>query len=102
MNDDRIYGKKGFYNEEAVREADEMAPNFLFAPSDFDPTILKSSEGVHGLGYCGIRQTSVLSEKYGILESALKLERKGKGISGQVCFIFIFISSLFICKISSF
>ncbi|VDK62105.1 unnamed protein product [Onchocerca ochengi] len=83
LNDDRIYGKKGFYNEEAVREADEMAPNFLFAPSDFDPTILKSSEGVHGLGYCGIRQTSVLSEKYGILESALKLEKKGKGISGQ-------------------
>ncbi|OZC11650.1 hypothetical protein X798_01513 [Onchocerca flexuosa] len=83
LNDDRIYGKRGFYNEGAVREADEMAPNFLFAPSDFDPTMLKSSEGVHGLGYCGIRQTSVFSEKYGILESTLKLEKKGKGISGQ-------------------
>ncbi|EJW88539.1 G-patch domain-containing protein [Wuchereria bancrofti] len=83
LNDDRIHGKKGFYNEEAVREANEMAPNFLFAPSDFDPAILKSSEGVHGLGYRGMRHTSVLSEKYGILEAALKIEKKGKGISGQ-------------------
>ncbi|KAM3723706.1 G patch domain-containing protein [Dirofilaria immitis] len=83
LNDDRICGKRGFYNEAAVREADEMVPNFLFAPGDFNPTILKSSEGVHGLGYCGICQTSVLSEKYGILESALKIEKKGKGISGQ-------------------
>ncbi|MCP9259340.1 hypothetical protein DINM_002292 [Dirofilaria immitis] len=61
LNDDRICGKRGFYNEAAVREADEM-----------------SSEGVHGLGYCGICQTSVLSEKYGILESALKIEKKEK------------------------
>uniref|UniRef100_A0A0R3RSN5 G-patch domain-containing protein n=1 Tax=Elaeophora elaphi TaxID=1147741 RepID=A0A0R3RSN5_9BILA len=83
LNNDRSHGKKGFYDEKAVREADEMAPNFLFAPSDFDPTILKSSEGVHGLGYCGMTHTSVLSEKYGILEAALKMEKKGKGISGQ-------------------
>lgn len=90
MNDNRTRGKGGFYNEEAVKEADEMAPNFLFAPSDFDPTILKSSEGVHGLGYHGIRDTSVLSEKYGILDAALKVEKKGKGISGQVYFMCIY------------
>ncbi|EFO24081.2 G-patch domain-containing protein [Loa loa] len=83
LNDDRTHRKEEFYNEEAVREADEMAPNFLFAPSDFDPPILKSSEGVHGLGYRGMQHTSVLSEKYGILETALKVEKKGKGISGQ-------------------
>ncbi|KAK6101856.1 hypothetical protein QQG55_6190 [Brugia pahangi] len=83
LNDNRIHGEKGFYNEEAVREVDEMAPNFLFAPSDFDPAILKPSEGSHGLGYRGMRHTSVLSEKYGILEAALKIEKKGKGISGQ-------------------
>ncbi|VIO91791.1 Uncharacterized protein BM_BM5278 [Brugia malayi] len=83
FNDNRIHGEKGFYNEEAVREADEMAPNFLFAPSDFDPAILKPSEGSHGLGYRGMRHMSVLSEKYGILEAALKIEKKGKGISGQ-------------------
>lgn len=89
-NDDRIHGKRGFYNEEAVKEADEMAPNFLFAPRDFDPSVLKSHEGVHGLGYRGIQHTSVLSEKYGIREASLKIERKGKGISGQVCFMFIY------------
>ncbi|VDK73203.1 unnamed protein product [Litomosoides sigmodontis] len=83
LNDDITRGKRGFYNEEAVKEADEMAPNFLFAPTDFDPTILKSHEGVHGLGYRGIQHTSVLSQKYGVLEAGLKIERKGKGISGQ-------------------
>lgn len=90
MNDNRLYGKGGFYDEEAVKEVDEMAPNFLFAPSDFVPAILKSSEGVHGLGYHGIQHTSVLSEKYGTREAALKIEKKGKGISGQVCVLCIY------------
>uniref|UniRef100_A0A915PBV7 G-patch domain-containing protein n=1 Tax=Setaria digitata TaxID=48799 RepID=A0A915PBV7_9BILA len=83
LNEDRTRGKQGFYNEEAVMEADEMAPYFLFAPRDFDAAILKSSVGVHGLGYRGIQHTSVLSEKYGILEAALKIQKKGRGISGQ-------------------
>lgn len=87
MNDDRAHGKEGFYNEEAVKEADEMAPNFLFAPNDFNPIVLKPSEGFRGLGYRGMQHTSVLSEKYGICETALKMDKKGKGISGQVCFI---------------
>lgn len=62
-----------------------MAPNFQFAPADVDPVISKSCEGLHGLGYRGIQQTSVLSEKYGSVEVALKTRKKGRGISGQVC-----------------
>ncbi|VDN04941.1 unnamed protein product [Thelazia callipaeda] len=90
INEDRSRGKKGFYNEETVKDANEMAPNFMFAPVDFDPSILKSSQGLHGLGYRGLQQTDVLSEKYGILETSLKLNEKRKGISGQAFGVGIF------------
>ncbi|VDN31547.1 unnamed protein product [Gongylonema pulchrum] len=56
-----------------------MAPNFQFAPTDFDPDLLKSHEGLHGLGYQAIQSTSVLSEKYGTIEAALKTRAFGVG-----------------------
>lgn len=49
---------------------------------------LKSRNGVHGLGYEGLKFSSILCQDRR-LESALKLKAKSKGIRGQVCF-FIF------------
>ncbi|VDN25409.1 unnamed protein product [Gongylonema pulchrum] len=79
LNEDRARSRKGNYDEEAVKEAEEMAPNFQFAPTDFDPDLLKSHEGLHGLGYQAIQSTSVLSEKYGTIEASLKTRAFGVG-----------------------
>lgn len=72
------------YNEEAVKEADEMAPNFLFSPTDINVSYTKPLEGLHGLGYRGVKTSTVLSESYGTVEAALKINKNSKGVSGQV------------------
>lgn len=74
----------GSFNEEAVREVEEMAPGFEFAPDDVLSHYLHSRDGVRGLGYEGLRTSDVLSERYGMQEASLKTKPKSKGIRGQV------------------
>uniref|UniRef100_F1KVZ8 G patch domain-containing protein 1 n=1 Tax=Ascaris suum TaxID=6253 RepID=F1KVZ8_ASCSU len=83
LNELRARGRVGSFNEEAVREVEEMAPGFEFAPDDVLSHYLHSRDGVRGLGYEGLRTSDVLSERYGMQEASLKTKPKSKGIRGQ-------------------
>lgn len=82
-NEHRIHGSETGVNLEAVEEAEDMAPGFLFAPEDISFSTLHSHEGTHGLGYEGLKKRDVFSEQYGTLETALKTKAKSQGIRGQ-------------------
>ncbi|CAJ0942434.1 unnamed protein product, partial [Mesorhabditis belari] len=52
--------------------------------------VLKSIEGLHGLGYTGLQSTSILNENFGQTSAALKSGRKSRGISGQAFGVGVF------------
>lgn len=58
-----------------------------FSPDDIAMVELKPKEDVHGLGYRPLQESGVLSQKYGVMESALRVTKKSKGIRGQVYFL---------------
>uniref|UniRef100_A0A0N5A8B8 G-patch domain-containing protein n=1 Tax=Syphacia muris TaxID=451379 RepID=A0A0N5A8B8_9BILA len=82
-NEHRLYGIKTKLDEEDICESERMAPGFLFSPQDIESFALRSHEGTHGLGYEGLKKSDILSENYGVLEAAMKIKAKSKGIRGQ-------------------
>uniref|UniRef100_A0A914GY45 G-patch domain-containing protein n=1 Tax=Globodera rostochiensis TaxID=31243 RepID=A0A914GY45_GLORO len=84
--DAREAGGLGKFDEEAVREVeDQLRPHspVEFSPDDVTMSELIAKENVHGLGYKALPKSSVLSQKYGVVEAALKMTKKSKGIRGQ-------------------
>uniref|UniRef100_A0A183CD86 G-patch domain-containing protein n=1 Tax=Globodera pallida TaxID=36090 RepID=A0A183CD86_GLOPA len=84
--DAREAGGLGEFDEEAVREVeDQLRPHspVEFSPDDVTMSELIAKENVHGLGYKALPKSSVLSQKYGVVEAALKMTKKSKGIRGQ-------------------
>ncbi|PAV58380.1 hypothetical protein WR25_23924 [Diploscapter pachys] len=65
-------------------QAAKIAPGYNLAQEDVLIKHLQAEEGLHGLGYQGLRQTTVLDEKMGFVEAALKTKKnQKKGIRGQ-------------------
>ncbi|CAI2349241.1 unnamed protein product [Caenorhabditis sp. 36 PRJEB53466] len=65
-------------------QASKVAPSYEMANEDALIQQLTPLTGVHGIGYQGLRNTSVLDESYGKTALALKSGKKNsKGISGQ-------------------
>ncbi|CAB3403369.1 unnamed protein product [Caenorhabditis bovis] len=72
-------GETAFDREQRQR----LAPSHEFANEDVLVKQLTPLNGVHGLGYAGLRHTSVLDETFGQSALALKSSKTGKGIRGQ-------------------
>ncbi|KAL3092353.1 hypothetical protein niasHS_007562 [Heterodera schachtii] len=84
--DSREAGRHGQFDEEAVLEVEEQLRSHSpveFSPDDVSMVELSAKENVHGLGYKPLAEGAVLSQKYGVMESALKITKKSKGIRGQ-------------------
>uniref|UniRef100_A0A8R1E0V3 G-patch domain-containing protein n=1 Tax=Caenorhabditis japonica TaxID=281687 RepID=A0A8R1E0V3_CAEJA len=65
-------------------QAAKVAPSHEFANEDVLVQQLTPLTGSHGIGYQGLRQTTVLDESYGRTALALKSGKKNsKGIKGQ-------------------
>ena len=64
-----------------VEAADETAVgDFLFAPKDVKPWEFEAKDDVHGIGYSGMQEQSVLSTQ--------QTSKALYGMSGQVCLAF--------------
>ncbi|CAL2037494.1 unnamed protein product [Caenorhabditis brenneri] len=78
---------RGGMSEEAQfdrEQASKVAPAYEFANEDSLVKQLTPLTGAHGIGYQGLRQTTVLDESYGRTALALKSDkRNSKGIRGQ-------------------
>ncbi|KAI6180796.1 G-patch domain-containing protein [Aphelenchoides besseyi] len=81
--DDRAQGRKTRFDTEAVRDAEENAPEMEFAPDDIPAMFFHSNVGLHGLGYEPLAQSVVLNEAFNQKVNALKTKQKSKGIRGQ-------------------
>uniref|UniRef100_A0A1I7XRY8 G-patch domain-containing protein n=1 Tax=Heterorhabditis bacteriophora TaxID=37862 RepID=A0A1I7XRY8_HETBA len=60
-----------------------IAPEFELTQEDVLISQLQPMEGVHGLGYEGLRPTTVLDQSYGRMATTLKMKEKSRGIRGQ-------------------
>lgn len=79
--------QRGGHSTEAQFDRDQaaqVAPSYEFANEDAIVQQLTPLTGTHGLGYQGLRQTTVLDESYGRTALALTTGKKAsKGIKGQ-------------------
>ncbi|CAD6186049.1 unnamed protein product [Caenorhabditis auriculariae] len=85
--------KRGGDTEEAEYErqqAKNIAPEYQLGQEDVIAHQLQPREGLHGLGYQGLRHSTALDEKFGRREAALKLNKKSKGIRGQAFGVGVF------------
>ena len=69
---------------------EEIVYRAEFSPDDISMKEIKAKEDVHGLGYKPLKESGVLNEKYGSMTSALKTNKKSRGIRGQVAQISFF------------
>ncbi|CAK5073786.1 unnamed protein product [Meloidogyne enterolobii] len=77
-------GKEAEFDEETVRDIEEIIPTAEFSPDDIKPLEICQKEDVHGMGYKPLQEIGVLSEKYGRVTASLKKTKcSGKGIRGQ-------------------
>uniref|UniRef100_A0A914M243 G-patch domain-containing protein n=2 Tax=Meloidogyne incognita group TaxID=654580 RepID=A0A914M243_MELIC len=77
-------GKEAEFDEETVRDIEEIIPTADFSPDDIKPVEICQKEDVHGMGYKPLQEIGVLSEKYGRVTASLKKTNcSGKGIRGQ-------------------
>ncbi|KAI6242165.1 G-patch domain-containing protein [Aphelenchoides fujianensis] len=81
--DDRTQGRKSRFDEVAVREIEEHAPEMEFAPDDIPALFFQPNNGVHGMGYKPLEHSNVLTEDFTQKVNALKTKQKSKGIRGQ-------------------
>ena len=87
MREALIDGKSTEFDEEAVKEVEELAKVNELSPEDIPLRNFKSKENLHGLGYSGLGETNILSESYGKATATLKTRKQSKGIRGQVCWL---------------
>jgi G patch domain-containing protein 1 len=81
--DARTSGKIAEFDEQTVQEVEEFVHGAEFSPDDVSMFEIKPKEDVHGLGYKPLKESGVLSQKYGTVTSALKTSKRSKGIRGQ-------------------
>lgn len=84
MYDASSRGKHRDFDEQAVREIEERAPNTQFCPEDTEEFLFTSKDNTHGLGYVPLQESIVLAQDYGTMSTGLKTAKRGKGIRGQV------------------
>lgn len=82
--DAKSQGRSVKFDEKAVHEIEEVAPEAQFAPDDIPSHFYASKESVHGLGYQPLGDSSVLKQDFGQTTAALKTKARSKGIRGQV------------------
>uniref|UniRef100_A0A1I8BHG1 G-patch domain-containing protein n=1 Tax=Meloidogyne hapla TaxID=6305 RepID=A0A1I8BHG1_MELHA len=84
-------GKEAEFDEETVRDIEEMIPTAEFSPDDIKPLEINQKEDVHGMGYKPLQEIGVLSEKYGRVTASLKkVNHSGRGIRGQAFSVGVF------------
>uniref|UniRef100_A0A915MSQ9 G-patch domain-containing protein n=1 Tax=Meloidogyne javanica TaxID=6303 RepID=A0A915MSQ9_MELJA len=77
-------GKETEFDEETVRDIEEIIQTAEFSPDDIKPVEICQKEDAHGMGYKPLQEIGVLSEKYGRVTASLKKTNcSGKGIRGQ-------------------
>lgn len=83
VNDARSRGEAARFDEKAVRDVEELAPDIEFAPDDIPRLFFQSNDSQHGIGYKPLEHSNVLDESFGHKVSALKTKMKSRGIRGQ-------------------
>lgn len=83
MLDARSRGESARFNEKAVRDVEEMAPELEFAPDDIPRLFLEANNSQHGIGYKPLEHSTALDESFAFKVDALKTKMNSRGIRGQ-------------------
>lgn len=83
MADARARGESLRFNEKAVRDIEEFAPETEFAPDDIPRMFLEQNDAQHGIGYKPLEHSNVLNESFNMKVNSLKTKLKSKGIRGK-------------------
>jgi G patch domain-containing protein 1 len=81
--DARARGESLRFNEKAVRDIEEFAPETEFAPDDIPRMFLEQNDAQHGIGYKPLEHSNVLNESFNMKVNSLKTKLKSKGIRGK-------------------
>lgn len=83
MADARARGESVRFDEKAVRDTEEFAPETEFAPDDIPRMFLEQNDAQHGIGYKPLEHSNVLNESFNMKVDALKVKFNSRGIRGQ-------------------
>lgn len=83
MLDARSRGESTRFDEKAVRDIEELAPETEFAPEDVPRFFIEQNTSQHGIGYKPLEHTNVLDESFALKVDALKNKNNSRGIRGQ-------------------
>lgn len=88
MIDARSRGESTRFNEKAVRDIEEIAPETEFAPDDIPKLFIEANNSQHGIGYKPLEHSHVLDASFQFKVDSLKTKLKSKGIRGQAFGLF--------------